>query len=187
MYGTLSTIETQIPLSEYRERYLDIERFHGFCRRCDNYGQQWVCPPFDFSIEEVLDRYDRAIIFGHRLDLRQEVLDLRLSPEGQRAKAHQIGAWVRSQIDAPLLEREAETPRSLAFYAGKCYVCGDRPCARLEEAPCRYPERARHSLENFGFDLMRTASELLHTPMLWSKEGRFPEYYFYISALLLSR
>lgn len=187
MYGTLEKITTRIPLSVYRERYLDVERFHGFCKRCDNYGQQWVCPPFDFSIEAILDRYKEAIIFGHKLIIPEEIKALELTREEQVTKAHEIGGWVRSQIDTPLLELERKTPGSLAFYAGKCYVCGDRACSRKEGKPCRHPEQARHSLENFGFDLMATASDLLGTPILWSNDGRFPDYYFYISALLLSR
>lgn len=79
-----------------------------------------------------------------------------------------------------------ETPsyRGKAFaYAGSCLYCPEGTCSRLDNQPCRHPELVRHSLESYGFDLRKTASELFGFPLLWSNDGYLPEYLTLICGL----
>ena len=77
----------------------------------------------------------------------------------------------------------AGLPGSLACYAGTCHLCPDDTCTRITGQPCRHPHLIRHSLESFGFDLGRTAEELLHIPLVWSDGVKFPEYLMLVSGL----
>lgn len=175
-----------MPLSVYRADYQDVDYFLNFCQKCRNYAQQWVCPPFDFDVNAVLDGYDTIDIYGAKYTIspveQAKVRDM----EEVITAAKTVAEQIRKVMDPQLLHLEQKTPRSQAFYAGSCYLCGKMPCTRILVPPsaCRFPDKARHSLETFGFDLSRTASELLSTPMLWAKEGHLPPYYIYIGGLL---
>lgn len=68
-------------------------------------------------------------------------------------------------------------------------------CARKGHAPgsegrpCRYPDRIRPSLESLGFDIGKTASELLGIELKWSEPGSsgLPEYFTLVSGFFSSR
>ena len=95
----------------------------------------------------------------------------------------------RSPADARLLELERKYPGSRAFYAGTCHLCPEGTCARSEGRPCRYPDRIRPSLESLGFDIGKTASELLGIELKWSEPGSsgLPEYFTLVSGFFSSR
>ena len=41
-----------LPVAQFVERYVDTAHYDTGCRGCDNYGQVWVCPPYDFSVPD---------------------------------------------------------------------------------------------------------------------------------------
>ncbi len=43
-----------LPVAQFVERYVDTDHYDAGCRGCDNYGQVWVCPPYDFSVLRLL-------------------------------------------------------------------------------------------------------------------------------------
>ena len=96
---------------------------------------------------------------------------------------------VRRMLDARLLELERKYPGSRAFYAGTCHLCPEETCAPSEGRPCRYPDRIRPSLESLGFDIGKTASELLGIELKWSEPGSsgLPEYFTLVSGFFSSR
>lgn len=87
----------------------------------------------------------------------------------------------RRELDARLLALEEAWPDSRAFFAGTCFDCPEGTCTRLSDLPCVRPGKIRPSLEALGFDLGRTASELLGIELRWSVDGRLPEYFTLIS------
>lgn len=176
----------RIALKEYREEYQDVDKFYGYCQKCQNFGQQWVCPPFDFDLNMILDQYQTVDIMGYKMFLPDELLDKTFTMSEQRDIGDKFMTQVRAIIDPELWDMEQMHPGSRAFYAGRCHLCDPYTCTRIADkpAPCRHPSKARNSLENFGFDLKRTAEELLRTPMLWGREGKLPPYYFFIAALM---
>ena len=185
-HSSTTLLTCTLSLDAYRSVYQNVDYFLTFCQNCRNYGQQWVCPPFDFDPNAILDRYKEVEIFGAKRMISLEEQALALTTEEMIGVANRVAAELRREMDPQLLRLEEEREGSLAFYAGSCYLCPKGSCTRVATppSPCRYPQKARHSLENFGFDLGRTASELLHTPMLWGKDGHLPPYYLYIAGLL---
>ena len=61
-------------------------------------------------------------------------------------------------------------------FVGTCPYCGSAPCARISGKPCRHPEKVRPSLEAFGFDMSKTAKDLLGLEIKWSQGELIPEY-----------
>ena len=68
IYIKPSTIE------ELKNNFWDIEKFEGFCKQCRNYGKVWSCPPYDFSIEEYIDRYKYIYIVGVKIVFDEDTL-----------------------------------------------------------------------------------------------------------------
>jgi len=98
---------------------------------CDGYGQCLVCPPFTPSPEQmrkVLDSYNRGMLIHcePQADVKAIVADL-------ERDIFLRGAW-----------------KAFGLGAGPCYFCKDCP---VEEGRCRYPQRARPSMEACGIDV----------------------------------
>lgn len=86
----------------------------------------------------------------------------------------------RRRTDTLLLDME-KTHKGRAFFPGSCLIC--QSCTRTENKPCIYPERVRPSLEACGFDIGKTASELLHIELKWGEQGKMPEYLLLVSGV----
>ena len=154
-----------LPVEEYIRRYRDAERFADLCRRCGRYGRCWACPPLIAARIEP----------GKRL--RTLCADAGQSEKQGRALLNEA----RCELDARLLALEEAWPDSRAFFAGTCFDCPEGTCTRPSDLPCVRHGKIRPSLEALGFDLGRTASELLGIELRWSVDGRLPEYFTLIS------
>ena len=148
----------------------------------NRYDRCWACPPYDFDISARIGKYKYICITGTQIV--PDPSSVPTIPAGTE-KEVVIGllAEVRLQLDSWLRWLETEYPGSLACYAGTCHLCPDDTCTRITGQPCRHPHLIRHSLESFGFDLGRTAEELLHIPLVWSDGVKFPEYLMLVSGL----
>lgn len=167
----------------YIARYRDADRIGGYCRACDRCGKVWSCPPFEVDPADRLALYRGVRLVGTTVRLTEAVRHAPTSPAEQFDISYRIMREVRRTLDARLLEAERRRAGSLAFFPGSCQLCHPAPCARTEGRPCLLPDRARSSLEAWGFDVVRTASEVLGLEMRWSQDLVLPEYFTYVSAL----
>ena len=121
-----------ISLLEYQERYQHIDKFLGYCKQCRNYGQQWVCPPFDFDVNEFLKPYHTVDIIGYQVVLTPEMAaTVYPNPEARNEAVEEIMQWARAQIDPEMLALETAHPGSRACYPGSCKLCSKGACTRL--------------------------------------------------------
>ncbi len=170
----------QLPLADFVRDYRDLPRFRTLCQACDNYGQCWSCPPYDFDETVFLSPYVEANLIGARVDVPQEA---RFCGDGEacRRKGDALLRPLRALLDDALLRLEQELPGGRAFYAGSCMRCPKGACRRRSGEPCVAPEKLRPSIEALGFDVERTASELLATELRWGEPGRLPDYFVLVS------
>lgn len=91
----------------------------------------------------------------------------------KRFKAWQLNAFDWS-FDGPEHHRCVNCEND--FVGNYCPYCGEVPCARIEGGPCRHPDKVRPSLEAIGFDIGKTAKDLLGLEIKWSRGGFIPEY-----------
>ena len=155
---TLTHVTATIPLEDYVRDYRDKERFMGYCKQCGQYGKRWSCPPYDFDVDTYIAGYQQVMILGTKT--------IKLMDECHR-------------------QLEKEYPGSLSFTGAKCFLCTPEPCARLKNEPCRHPEQMRHSLESVGFDISKTASQLLGMELKWATGIELPEYLVLVTALFV--
>lgn len=164
-----------IPVAEYMEHYRDAEKFIGFCKQCTRYNTYWACPPFAFNVDNYLSQYNTAIIVGTKLTpLYPEKISDVISFGKEMMETE------RRRTDTLLLDME-KTHKGRAFFPGSCLIC--QSCTKVENKPCIYPERVRPSLEACGFDIGKTASELLHIELKWGEQGKMPEYLLLVSGV----
>lgn len=175
-------IYAAIGMDDYVRRFRDAERVAGYCRDCHNYGCHWGCPPFPYSVEDELNRYREVLLVAARIYPIEPHLPMEI---GMRC------LWpVRLELEKCVRSLETVLEGRAMGLAGQCSYCGARPdnphagmaCTRSEELPCRHPELVRPSLEAWGFDISRTAEQLLQTPIIWSTDGLTPEYFTLVCA-----
>ena len=104
---------------------------------CGGYGQCLVCPPFTptpHQMREVLDSYNRAVLihFTPEAHVKAMVADI-------EREFFLSGAW-----------------KAFGLGAGPCDFC--KTC-EVEEQYCRYPRRARPSMEACGIDVFSTVKK----------------------------
>ena len=124
--------------------------FRDICARnaCGNYGRCWMCPPDIGDIDVLMTRVAE---FQHGL-LYQTIYAIEDSFDiegmGEAAANHaQVSQAVNDALK-PLL------PGCLHLSCGGCHLC--ERCARLDEQPCRMPEKALPPMEGYGIDVYQT-------------------------------
>ncbi len=117
---------------------------------CGSYGKNWACPPGVGAIDEVIARakeYRCALVFQTvgKLEDSFDFEGMTAAAQRHSALAQEIrkkaGAWIEGPV--------------LLLTAGGCDVC--ERCAKLEEQPCRFPDRMISSLEAYGVHVARLA------------------------------
>ena len=158
----LKQIEKLSLPEEIRVRMIETDQlvfnpdFRKFCQEntCGSYGAAYSCPPDAGSPEELIARvksYPLALVYqiyraypGLETPVYQNrslILEARL--------AHQEAG---DQIQQ-LLEKYPAAYHAIG--SGKCILC--QKCARLENQPCRKPDRLRISMSAYCIDVSRMA------------------------------
>ncbi len=150
-----------ISTEEYIRRFRDADKFLARCRECSNYNCSWACPPYSHDILKEMRSYSDIILFA--TVITPVAKDIPLS------EAERFFRPERVRMEKRLLEMERRYGgRSFAF-VGNCLYCPEGTCTRRDGLPCRHPDLVRPSLEAYGFDVGRTASELFGIELQWSK------------------
>ena len=170
----MKIITADISASQYISQFRDVDKFIGFCRQCGNYGNSWLCPPFDYDIDEKLRPWTKVHVAGVTVDV---------AGKHQLSEAMVLLQPARIELSRYLLEKEQES-KGLAFgFSGKCHYCNE--CGRPQGVPCRHTDKARPSLEAYGFDVGATAEQLLGIQLQWGKDGYLPEQLALIGAVFM--
>ena len=176
---TVATLDRTVPLDEFRQGLVDVPQFSGYCRDCPDYGQTWSCPPFGFDPAAVWEKYDAIRLYARKLVFAKD----RLFPGERRAFEQEALPRIKADLARELLAMEAETPGSLALFAGKCDLCP--VCARAEGQPCRTPDRMRYSIEALGGDCGGALERYFGESLQWAQGNRLPEQLTFLGGLLL--
>ncbi len=182
---TIITKTASISIDEYIRDYRNEDLFMSYCKACRSYNCCWACPPYDFDVLLMIKKYKNANIISTQIFPDNSLRDLYNTAKQNIALGKEILAEARKKIDEELLLLEKKHSGSRAFFAGNCFSCPIEKCARIEGKPCVRPEQIRYSLESFGFDIEKTASDLLGITLKWSSDGQLPEYFTLISGIFL--
>lgn len=183
LYRVEQTVE-ELPLAPLRSSCVDVEKFQGYCRACENWEKNWSCPPYPFDELALWNSYEGIMLFCRKVIFTEEALALKFQPEelGRISKA----LLREEQLDLleTLIRLEQDFPGSRALAAGSCAACAPLDCARKSGQPCRQPQRLRYSLEALGADVGKICRDFLHQDLVWGQDGKLPPYYLIVGALL---
>lgn len=118
---------------------------------CGRYGKTWTCPPGVGHYEErraLCLSYKQAVVFTTTYPL-EDSFDI----EGMH-RANELHEQVTDRVIASL--PEAAKGNYLAFSAHGCHIC--EKCT-YPDAPCRFPDRARVSVEANGIYVVGLAQK----------------------------
>lgn len=176
IYIKPSTIE------ELKNNFWDIEKFEGFCKQCKNYGKLWSCPPYNFSIEEYVDRYKYVYIVGVKIIFDEDTLSSINTKEKISNYTTETLHFMKNKIMNEMLKLEKLYPNSTSLSAGGCNLCEN--CSKLKNVQCIHPDLMRYSLESLGFDVGGVSSKLLNFELKWATETRLPDYFSLIAGIM---
>lgn len=126
--------------------------FYKICEgnSCGNFGQCWMCPPYLGDIEELMAKvktYSHGLLYQTISEI-EDSFDI----EGM------FEAGKRHSELSQKMEQSGEMPeKRLHLSCGGCRLC--ERCARRDDQPCRYPDKALGSMEGYGIDVYRTTKE----------------------------
>jgi predicted metal-binding protein len=168
MAYTVERYTAEIDANAYIEDFRRADYFIQLCQQCGNYGRRYGCPPFDDDPLDAIRGYDRVRIIGVKITPGEGSLPLEA--------ANDLMKPVIRELNEELLETEKSLGGMSYGFVGTCPYCGGAPCARIDGKPCKHPDKVRPSLEAIGFDISKTAKDLLGLDIKWSHDGSMPEY-----------
>ena len=141
---------TKAAVIDQRQIVLNAE-FRKMCAQnsCGVYGRCYMCPPDIGPVEELMDRvraYPRGLLY-QTISPLEDSFDIEGMLEAKRAH-NRLSQRLR-EILTPMVGTDA-----LHLSGGGCGLC--ETCAKVEGAPCRFPEKAMSSLEGYGMDVYNT-------------------------------
>ena len=144
-----------------------------------------VIPSYDFDVIEYWKEYSTLELVAIKIIFDETVAGEQLTKEEQEYITKNSIWEVKEQLAAELYEREKALSGSISLSAGSCTLCKEG-CTRLEDKPCRFPDKMRYSIESLGGNVGTTLSDLMEIELEWIQEGRMPSYFVLVSGLLRS-
>ncbi len=128
--------------------------FRKICKDngCGNYGKCYMCPPDAGDIYELMDKvktYKSGLLYQTISEI-EDSFDI----EGMQ-DAGVRHAQTSQQIEEKI--KSAYQNEHLHLSCGGCHLCVK--CAKQDNLPCRFPDKALCSLEAYGIDVYNTTKD----------------------------
>jgi len=128
--------------------------FREICRSngCGNYGRCYMCPPDVGEIETLMEKvrqFPRGLLYQTITPL-EDSFDI----EGMTAASAE-----HAQVSQRLQQaaKGLGLQKTLHLTCGGCHLC--ETCAKRENQPCRFPDKALPSMESYGIDVYQTVRD----------------------------
>ena len=148
---TLSYGAYKAAVVKTKDIHTDV-RFRALCESnaCGQYGKCWTCPPDAGQIEQLIEKlytYEYALVYQTVTQI-EDSFDV----EGMLE-----AGTLHNRLILRLQKEFANEPFSKLLHlgAGGCRICAR--CAKRDNQPCRFPERAVSSLETYGVNVSELA------------------------------
>lgn len=178
----ISKLTADVDVAEFVEKYVDVERFQGLCKDCEDYGKNWSCPPFEFEVMDVWNSFNKLKIIAFKIDFDEDELvreydDRELDFILKRVERMKI----KLMNEIYMLEDE----NSYGLFLGKCNLC--MKCTREFGMPCKMPFKMRYSIESLGGNIDQCIEDLFDLKILYAENNRLPEYIIFVGGLLYDK
>ncbi|MBQ6810564.1 MAG: hypothetical protein IJO94_04070 [Firmicutes bacterium] len=175
--------ESHIAVADFLERFVDVEKFLGYCKECKNYGVHNACPPYDFDSVDFWKEYSDLKVVGLKITFDPDFAGKELDHEEWTKLYKEIIRKESRGLYHRLKEEEEQAENRILLNPGSCIVCGDDRCDR-RKAPCAHPELRRFSIESLGGDVPAVSKEVIGLELKWIEAGKVPEYLVLVGGML---
>ena len=149
-------IENLLKWGAYKVSFVPVKNiefepsFRDMCRSnaCGMYDRSWMCPPCVGEIHDLITSakcYRWAMVY-QTVNRLEDSYDIEGMLEAGK-KMNDLTDKIRREISFG--------PDFLVLGAGGCRLC--KVCAKAENKPCRFPDRAISSLEAYGVNVSKLA------------------------------
>lgn len=137
-----------------QEQVVLSREFYEICRSnaCGNFGRCWMCPPDIGPIDGLMERvrsYPFALLY-QTIGQLEDSFDIDGMTDAARNHAR-VSQRVQSAV-APLV-----ADGCFHLSCGGCHLC--ESCAKVENQPCRFPDKALMPMEGVGVDVYNTVKD----------------------------
>ncbi|WP_407414558.1 DUF2284 domain-containing protein [Methanobrevibacter sp.] len=178
----ISKLTADVDVAEFVEEYVDVEKFQGLCKDCEDYGNNWSCPPFDFDVMDVWNSYDKFKLIAFKIDFDDDELSNEYSDKELDFILKRLERMkIKLMNDIYALEDE----NSYALFLGKCNLC--MKCTREFGMPCKMPFKMRYSIESLGGNVDQCIEDIFGFEIQYAQNNRLPEYLIFAGGLLYEK
>lgn len=178
--GTLSEEALRADLERYRRKALELgasgakiiaaeevpldERVRLKCiaPRCPRAGETPNCPPFTPEVDEVrraLSKYSWAVLLKTDVQPLAEYMPVK-GGSRKTLSFHARSGEIVTQIETLAFNEGYHLAAGLGGGSCKDYLCGGEVCQFLDSGRCRFPVKARPSMEAMGIDVFRLVNRV---------------------------
>ena len=178
----ISKLTADVDVAEFVEEYVDVEKFQGLCKDCEDYGKNWSCPPFDFEVMDVWNSFEKFKIIAFKMDFDEEELSTEFSDKELDfilKRLERMKVKLMNEIYA------LEDENSYALFLGKCNLC--MKCTREFGMPCKMPFKMRYSVESLGGNVDQCIEDIFGFEVQYAQNNRLPEYLIFVGGLLYEK
>lgn len=127
--------------------------------RCYLYGETPNCPPYTpepHQMKKIIEKYDYAVVIKNDVVPTEDFVD---NEKWHKAHMTHQGRThhIVSEIEALAFNDGYYLAAGFAAGGCKTTLCGGRICQFLDSGRCRFPLKARPSMEAVGIDVYRLA------------------------------
>lgn len=178
----INKLTADVDVSDYFDRYVDVDKFLEICKECNQYGNNWSCPPFDFNPDDIWNSFNKLKIIAFKFDFSSEELNRIYSTNELNfilKKLERMKVKLMNEIYV------LEDDNSLGLFIGNCNLC--MKCTRTIGMQCKMPFKLRYSIESLGGDVDKTIEDIFGYKVIYAKDGKLPEYMIFVGGLLYDK
>lgn len=184
---TLEKIKHTLKISDYYEEYVDFNQTEKACKICDQYNNNWSCPPFEDNIQDVWKKYKNIELTLLKLNYNEFITENTFSKGDMdtilNITLHNEKRKMLQELNKKIRFDE-EYENAMILSTGYCNLCPE--CTRKDKKACRYPKNKLYSMESLGALVSKTTEEIFDTKILWldNDKGKIPKYLTILMGLL---
>lgn len=173
----------KLSTKEYSDKYVNIDVTMKACKECPIYSLNWSCPEFNFNPLKIWEEYDNIDLIFTKIIFTQEAINTKYNMEDMGYIIENTLFLERNRL-IPQLEEKEKLLNGKYLSAGSCTYC--KKCSRIENKPCKYPNKCHNSIESIGGLVGDTIEGEFNETIKWIdlENGQLPENLSLLMAIL---
>ena len=97
--------ETRVSVSEIVKQDIHTDQYIEYCKECLSFGIKWSCPPYDFDVLSVWNRYTDLNLIAVQIQFDKTIPEQTYNPQELNRIQNRCIEEVRIELDCELFAR----------------------------------------------------------------------------------